>query len=262
MRGPTGISQQREMILEMHFSGEPLFSVVTRTPRFLGLLVAAIVPATHLLAQTSSVVISQAYGGGGNTNAPLRADFVELFNRGEQPVSVTGWTLQYASSSGTTWVRTDLSGTLQPGQYYLVQEAAGNVGASIPSPDAVGGIDLSSTSGKLALVAATTLLSGSFPAGAQVVDFVGYGSANAAAGSPAPSLDNNTAAFRRSNGCVDTKNNSSDFVTGGPAPRNSRTPFNRCSPPRQLPVISAAGVTNAASFVSGPITPGEIVTIF
>ena len=51
-----------------------------------------------------NIVISQIYGGGGNTGATLRNDFVELFNRGNAPVSVTGWTVQYASASGATWI--------------------------------------------------------------------------------------------------------------------------------------------------------------
>src|SRR4029079_12470981 len=42
--------------------------------------------ALPALAQTGSVVISQVYGGGGNTGAPLQADFIELFNRSEATV--------------------------------------------------------------------------------------------------------------------------------------------------------------------------------
>ena len=39
------------------------------------------------------VVISQIYGGGGNSGATLTNDFVELFNRGNQGATVDGWTL-------------------------------------------------------------------------------------------------------------------------------------------------------------------------
>jgi len=76
--------------------------------------------ALPALAQTGSVVISQVYGGGGNTGAPLQADFIELFNRSEATVALTGWTVQYASAAGTTWDSTAVSGNLRPGQYYLV----------------------------------------------------------------------------------------------------------------------------------------------
>ncbi len=116
-------------------------------------------------AVSTSIVISQVYGGGGNTGATLKNDFIEIFNRGNAPVSVTGWSLQYASSAGSTWQRTDLTGTIQPGQYFLVQQAAGTGGTvNLPTPDATGNINMSATSGKVALVTNQTLLTcGSAP---------------------------------------------------------------------------------------------------
>jgi uncharacterized protein len=36
------------------------------------------------------LVISQVYGGGGNSGAPYRNDFVEVFNRGDAPASLAG----------------------------------------------------------------------------------------------------------------------------------------------------------------------------
>jgi uncharacterized protein (TIGR03437 family) len=207
------------------------------------------------------VVISQVYGGGGNLNAPLQADFVELFNRGTEPVDITGWTVQYASASGVSWESTELAGTLRPGQYYLVQEHLDTTGASLPAPDAIGGINLSATSGKIALVAGNSVLSGSSPTGSEVVDFVGYGTANAGESSPAPALDNSTGIVRRSNGCTDTNNNAADFERAAPAPRNSKSPLNPCSSAEpSSPTMTS--VVNAASFASGPIAPGEILTIF
>ena len=59
----------------------------------------------------SSIVISQVYGGGGNQGAVLTNDFVELFNRGDFTIDITGWTVQYASASGENWQRTDLEGS-------------------------------------------------------------------------------------------------------------------------------------------------------
>ena len=49
------------------------------------------------------------------------------FNRGPVAVSVNGWSVQYASAAGTSWAVTVLSGTIQPGQYYLVQQAVGAI---------------------------------------------------------------------------------------------------------------------------------------
>jgi uncharacterized protein len=164
------------------------------------------------------VVISQVYGGGGNSGATLRIDFIELFNRGGSPVTITNWSVQYASASGTSWDRTLLSGVIQPGQYYLIQEAQGSGGsASLPSSDASGSINLRATDGKLALVNNSTVLSGTAPSGSSIIDFLGYGSANAAEGSSAGALSNTTAAVRRSAGCTETNNNRADFSVGSPA---------------------------------------------
>lgn len=69
-----------------------------------------------MLAPAQSVVISQVYGGGGNTGATWRNDFVELFNRGTETVSVAGWTVEYGSATGTTWQASALAGAVEPGR--------------------------------------------------------------------------------------------------------------------------------------------------
>ena len=71
-------------------------------------------PTPHAISP--DVVISQVYGGGGNTGATFTNDFIELYNRGSAPVDVTGWTVQYTSASGTSWQATALSGMVQPGR--------------------------------------------------------------------------------------------------------------------------------------------------
>ncbi|MDQ3906768.1 MAG: lamin tail domain-containing protein, partial [Acidobacteriota bacterium] len=163
--------------------------------------------------------MSQVYGGGGNSGTTYKNDFIELFNRGASAQSLGGWSVQYASSNGTSWLVTALTNvTLQPGQYYLVQEAAGAGGTTnLPTPDATGSIAMSTTAGKVALVNTTAALSGSCPA-AGVVDLIGFGSgANCfeTAAAPAPS-NNTTALIRAANGCTDANNNSTDFTTGPP----------------------------------------------
>ena len=93
------------------------------------LLVLASLFLARAAEASGVVVISQVYGGGGNSGATFRNDFVELLNRGTTPVSVEGWSVQYASSMGDDWSRTTLSGTIQPGQYYLIALAAGTSNA-------------------------------------------------------------------------------------------------------------------------------------
>ncbi len=55
----------------------------------------------------ADVNISQVYGGGGNAGATYKNDFIELYNPGAAAVSLTGWSVQYASAAGTTWQVTD-----------------------------------------------------------------------------------------------------------------------------------------------------------
>jgi uncharacterized protein len=188
----------------------------------------------------AEVVISQAYGGGGNSGATYTHDFVEVFNRGDAAVDLTGWSVQYASTSGTTWQVTSLSGTLEPGQYFLVQQAQGAGGTTpLPTPDASGSIAMAAANGKVALVDGSTALTGACPL-ESVVDLVGFGTANCFEGSGAtPALSNTTAALRAGEGCVDTDDNAADFTVGAPAPRNTASPLNPCGAPLgPLPVIS------------------------
>src|SRR6266705_1444328 len=112
-------------------------------------------------AVSTSIVISQVYGGGGNSGSTYKNDFIELFNRGNSPVSVAGWSVQYTSSAATSaWIVTNLASfTIQPGQYYLVQEAQGAGGTTnLPTPDATGTIAMSATTANVALVNSTTAL--------------------------------------------------------------------------------------------------------
>jgi predicted extracellular nuclease len=172
----------------------------------------------------AQVVISQVYGGGGNSGATLKNDFIEIFNRGTAAVNVTGWSVQYAASTGTSWQATALTGTIGAGRYLLVQEAAGAAGTvDLPAPDIIGVINMSATTAKVALVNTATELSGACPTDASIQDFLGYGTANCSEGSPAPTLTNTTAALRAGAGCIDTNSNSADFATGAPSPRNSAT---------------------------------------
>ena len=174
----------------------------------------------------TDVVISQVYGGGGNAGATLTHDFVELFNPGSNPVNLTGWSVQYTSATGTgTWQVTPLSGFIEPGHYYLIQQAQGTGGtAPLPAPDATGTIAMAAGSGKVALQNTVTPIVGNAPAGG-TADLVGYGAASFFEGSgPTAPASNTTAALRKRGGCFDSDNNNIDFAIGNPAPRNSLHP--------------------------------------
>jgi len=233
------------------FRSRSLFRVLT-----LGAVaLAAALVATNLTLRGVSpdLVISQVYGGGGNTGAPYRNDFVEIFNRGSAAVSLTGKSVQYASATGTGNFGanpvTALSGTLQPGQYYLVQLAGGANGVALPTPDATGTVNMSGTGGKVALVNSTSGLAcngGSTPCSeaqlAQIIDLVGWDGANFYEGAPAPATTNPTAVLRKNGGATDTDNNSADFTSGPPTPRNMSALYPTGSGLASPPVLEAGSL--------------------
>jgi uncharacterized protein len=178
-------------------------------------------PATPALATSPDVVISEVYGGGGNTGAPWRNDYVELYNRSGTAVSLSGWSVRYASAAGSTWLTTNLTGSIAPGGYHLVQmgSGGGSAGNPLPTPDSTGTTNMSATSGKVALHTASAQR-----------DLVGYGSANQSEGSPAPA-GSNTTSVARTNPAVDTDNNAADFASGAPTPQNSSSGGGSCPTP-------------------------------
>jgi len=233
-------------------------------------LMAAAAPTSAQPTPSQDIVVSQVYGGGGNSGATLRNDYIELFNRGTSAVDVSTWSVQYASATGNTWQRTNLSGTIQPGQYYLVQQAAGAnaSAAALPTPDATGSIAMSATAGKVALVTSQTTLSGcgttpgSCSSHPDVRDFVGYGGASDFEGAgPAPLLTNTTADFRNGEGCIDTNNNNADFTSRSPSPRNSSSPRNTtCGGPTVVATVPPGGSQNVPEDSNITIQFSEPVT--
>jgi len=195
--------------------------------------------------------ISQVYPGGGLSAATFTNDFIEVFNRGTTTIdfSVTPYSVQFLSTTAATWAKTDLtSGTILPGRYFLVRETSGGTnGAALPTADATGTLNLTSTTaGKVALVSGTTLLTSNCPGddgaapfnplNANVADFAGYGGTGATAnhcyegsGPASFTLSNNSVAvYRKAGGCTDTDQNSADFLASTPSPRNSSSPANIC----------------------------------
>lgn len=227
-------------------------------------LVSTLVPAAPSGAASPDVVISQVYGGGGNSGAQYQSDFIELFNRGTAPVNVSTWSVQYASSTGTTWQRTNLSGTIQPGRYHLVRQGTGTscggspCGISLPAPDATGSVAMSASAGKVALMSIqTTIPSGTAcPPGA--VDLVGFGTGtNCSESAPTGTLSNTTAAQRALGGCKDTDANNADFTVVAPTPRNSASPANAC-PTDSAPTVT--GTTPTVNAIGVDVSGSVIVT--
>ena len=214
------------------------------------------------LVLSTDVKISQVYGGGGNAGAQYRNDFIELFNRSSADVSVAGWSVQYNSATGTgPWQVTPLTGSVPAGRHYLIQEAQGAGGTLfLPDPDATGTIAMSSTSGKVALVASTTPLTGACPSSAVILDVVGYGpTATCFEGSPTPVLSNTTAALRKGDGAIDTDNNFADFTIGAPDPRAAHDSAPRVA--STFPATTTPAATGVPSWANLTINFSEPVNV-
>lgn len=170
----------------------------------------------------AAVVIQEVYGGGGNTGAPYNRDYIMLFNNGTTAVDLAGYSVQYAAATSTSYTVVPLSGTIQPNGYFLVAMGpTGTTGSALPTPDVNGpaGTNLSASNGKVALANTTTAVTG--PGSANVVDFLGYGTANQSEGGTAAAARNNTTAIARTATGVDTNDNASDFSNPAPNPRNT-----------------------------------------
>ncbi|HZI31254.1 MAG TPA: immunoglobulin domain-containing protein, partial [Candidatus Binatia bacterium] len=221
--------------------------------------------ASAWAAGSSSLVIAEVYGGGGNSGSVYKNDFIVIFNRGTSDVDVNGWSVQYASAAGTTWQVTTLatsSTIISAGKYFLVQEAAGTGTApGLPTPDATGSINMSGSNGKVALVNNSTALSGQFATGTGtgIIDFVGFGTGNGFEGTgaaPAPS----SAGYsdqRANEGCADTDDNAADFTAAAPNPRNSSSSTHSCAvitPPVISGIDPMSLTTNAGNTVNFTVT--------
>ena len=225
--------------------------------------------------QANHVVISEVYGGGGNSGATLKNDFIELYNPTTSPISINGWSVQYASATGS-WSAsniTPLTGTIAPHGFFLIQEAQGTGGSiNLPTPDAQGSIAMGASSGKVALVNSTTAITGK--GDPSVIDFVGYGAANEFEGSTSGTsvLSNTKSAERKASSTstnttmesggseelagngYDSNNNNFDFIIRTPQPQNSSSPAE--------PALSGGDVTPPSVISMKVISSTQIEILF
>jgi hypothetical protein len=222
-------------------------------------------------SRRGDVVISQAYGGGGNAGAQYESDFVELYNRSSTPVNMTGWSIQYSaagtSANFTGPQRLVLNATLQPGQYYLVrligQQPVPLSGVALPTPDAFLSTQASATAGIFALRTLPDPL-GSACGATTISDLFAYGTDGCAEGSlGGPRTSNVVAAFRKGAGCVDTDNNVFDLYNAPPNPRNTASPLGTC-PVDPVSITAAFDVPSSCqgSTVTLTVTSTESGDVF
>lgn len=195
----------------------------------------ATAPPTQLTP--ADVIITEVYGGGGNSGAVLKNDFIELYNTKDVSVSIAGWSLQYYSATGTAASGSNVfvipEGKFIPAKgYFLVLAAAGTGGTTdIEKPDAVSAIALAGSAGKVVLFTvadAQTVVADditSITGNAAFKDYVPFGTTARPIWGSAMStnLSSTTSATRLKVGenYSYTQNIGYDFGVAEPTPQNS-----------------------------------------
>ncbi|MGW4810653.1 endonuclease/exonuclease/phosphatase family protein [Kitasatospora cineracea] len=218
MPSPTPVRRSRRTLLR-----------VTATAAVAASVLAVPLPGASA-APSTGAVIAEVYGGGGNSGATLKNDFIELGNPSGAAFGLAGYSVQYlpgSPSASSQWGVTPLTGSVAPGGRYLVAEAAGTGGtAALPAADASGNLALSATSGTVALVNGTDALTcktaADCAADPRIVDLVGFGTAVVREGSGPAAGASNTASMARGAALADTDDNAKDLTAGDPTPTNTK----------------------------------------
>lgn len=174
-------------------------------------------------AQSKTIVISEVYGGGGTIISSYKNDYIQLFNFSSSPVDLSGYTLQIAPAAGSSWSVVNLSGIIPANHWFLLKgKGSGSSGADLPVADFTGDFDITTESGKIALVSSGSALStGCAETGENVIDFIGYGKdVDCSETSPGPA-HTVVLATSRINFAADANDNGSDFTLFPPNPKNS-----------------------------------------
>nr|WP_099907599.1 endonuclease/exonuclease/phosphatase family protein [Streptomyces sp. TLI_171] len=203
-------------------------------------------------APSAGAVIAEVYGGGGNSGATLKNDFIELGNPSGAAFGLSGYSVQYlpgTPGANSQWGVTPLTGSVAAGGRYLIGEGPGAGGTvDLPAADAAGTLALSATSGTVALVNGTAALTcktaADCAADPRIVDLVGFGTAVVREANPIAGASN-TASVARPASLADTDDNAKDFAAGDPTPTNSKGD-------------SAGGGTGGGTTPPTPPVPGPL----
>jgi hypothetical protein len=243
---PQQVTEDVQVVITTYQDGR-VFSQVTANAGRAGSLntehtsLTATAPAQPPAA--GDIVFSQIYSGGGQPGSIYKNNFVELFNRSnntvdisDQPFYVTTDTGQF--NFGLVFIGGPSGMLIPPGGYFLIVfQTTGTEGGPLPFFDLIVPqfspftINLS-PAGKIAFSKpGSSQAGGCSSSNPSLIDFVGYGTtANCFEGTgPTANLSETTAAIRKTSGCTDANNNSSDFFVSTPNPRTSRWPKHLCS---------------------------------
>ena len=215
--------------------------------RFLAAIFCLLTFSSLIAAQStadSNIRISQIYTRGGEPGATFQNDFIELFNRGNVDVDISGWTLIISNFSGTR-PNIQISSTgiklfsaisiIKPGGHLLIKFGGNGInGQPITISDInLNPVPISDTGGQIVLVAKDKTLPFSYcPAAPDltgvVVDYVGYGSAICYEGTVTLAPPPDMALWRVGGGCTDNNDNLADFSFATPNPRTRQDGLTPC----------------------------------
>ena len=228
----------------------------------------------HANTTGPGLVINEAYGGGGNSGATFKNDFVELRNTTTHTISLGGLSVQYRSAQGTGQpgsgnVIALASVDLPAGDTYLIQGAAGAGGTQdLPTPDQTSGLNMGGGGGQVFIADQAAPLdpgTGSI-SNPDVLDFVGWGASATATTSfetaPAPGTSNATSVSRDAAG-TDNNNNHDDFtLTNPPTPSacGSDCPVTPPPPPTEHTIAEIQGAGNTSPLAGDRVITEGVVT--
>lgn len=230
-----------------------------------GSLCLGVVPGTAQAADDAAVVINEVYARGGSANQPYSNKYVELYNPTSAAVQLSGMSLQYRSASGTGTANgtAALSGTVEPGAYFVVQlPSNGGTGEALPQVDlATTSLNPSGTNGTIYLVAGSEAVAAD---DASVVDKVGYGSSNSPETSAVTYTGTNSTpgSIGRVETGVDTGDNFADFAffetptPGGPNGGGTVDP----PPLEEVSIAEIQGPGSASPLTGQTVTTQGVVT--
>ena len=251
------------------------------------LFVLSLLPASALAEGTPGtgpIVIYHVYGGGGNSGATYKNDFVVLKNIGSIEVDISGWTLWYYSATGKTVDARYTSSFVFPsstalgaGKYLFLKLAAGTTVLTEYPPlkaDVIHGdnystdISVAGAAGKFALTSSgsapdlTTLSPDVTSTIPNLVDFVGFGTTatHYLGSAPAPATSNANAILR-----TDFKGiNATDYTAQAANAANLDylfAPETKCSTPTATPTAGAV-LTGTTVTLSSKLRDGTNLPIY
>lgn len=158
-------------------------------------------------AASDTVVIYEVYGGGGNSGATFKNDYIILKNISTENQKLDG--LYVHRGSAKAWQdKIALTGNLKPGQYYVIeaQEGFNKSAKALPKKD-IEAKDMGIGAKNFAIALTRD---GQKPSTANTIDLLGTGTAVFKEGSPSIA-GSNYGSIRRNND-IDADNNNKDFV--------------------------------------------------